>query len=489
MLSALIIFTAGILPAFEPWPGPAERPLLWETPVSWAPARPAASPMVKFEPAIAARITEARKIDRASGPAAAIKSLEKVSSPELLLLRAGLKRKAGQMSSAQADYELILKSDNRTAARALALSGLKNVLRQRIGDGEKQLYGRLVQGLKDEWLNEEALSLMPAILADPDVSAETKAFVRSQEPIMALRLGQYDRAAAIWSQPATRSETQWLAQTELRRGNFVQAAEIRRKLAIGSKGKARLHELSTAFSILAKGGLPDEAAALAAKYSELKKQADYNWRLGLAALSAKKFKGAEESFKAVIASASQKNRHPGARYFLARTVEADGRNTEAASLYKAAAESGLSNYYRIMALGRLNSAEESTMGLGAPLGRLLEAGPSGEDYDSLGFYLWVTEKGFSRDQMDRAAATLAETGRVLPPGKNSLNPEVVSLLKQLNYDKLFEFIRRNETAVRSAVPESRTLWLPLAATVAARGGDYRLAVSLMSRIPSDPPKV
>ena len=489
MLKTALMLVAGALtPAFQAAPGCQTRPLLWETPVSWAAPRQAASPGLDFDPQTAAKIAEARKISRDSGPAAAAAHLAQVKSPELLLLRAGLKRQAGQMAAAQADYELVLKSDNRTGPRALALSGLKNVLRERIAAGEKQLYGRLIQSLKEEWRNEEALALLPSILADPDVSAEIKTFVRSQEPIMALRLGRYEEAARLWASPKTRSDTQWLAQTELRRGNFLRAAELRQSLAAQAKGQSRHHELSTAFHILAKGGLLAESKALADKHPEIKNLPDYGWRFGLAALAGNDLKAAEESFKSVLAKASLKSRHQGARYFLARTLEAAGRGEEAKAFYQEAAKGNSADYYRLLSLGRLSPATERSRYLNPPLLILLQPGPSGLDHDSLGFHLWLSEKGLSREEMDKTAAALARKSKILSPDRGGLNPRIEALLLKLDYRGLFDLIRRNETAIRSAAPELKSLWLPLAASVAARGGDYRLAVSLMSRIPGDDSK-
>ena len=484
--AALIAAAAALCPAFQPGPTYIAQPLLWETPVSWeTPAND--RPGLDFSPRVAAKMEEVRRINQQAGPAKALEILAKDTELELLLLRAGLKARTNDLKGAQADYEKVIKSKNNTAPRALALAGYKNVLNKRIEAGEKELYGALVQCLKDEWLNEEALALLPVIAADAKVPAATKASVRKQEPIMALRLGRYDRAVELWSKPADRSETQWLAQAEYRRGNFKRAAEIRLELALKAPaGKNRTQELTAAFNILARGGLFKEAGELATKYPDLKKISDYDWRMGLAALAAGDLKSAETHFEAVLKEVKAKSRHPGARYFLGRTLALAGRAAEARSAYAAAAAGPL-NYYNILAKGRLQPAR---VNLAVPLERLLVTGPSGRDRDSLGYFLWVGEKGFTADGLDAAAASLAEVEAVLAVGKGqadkSLNAELNKLLAAKDWDGLFQLIRRNENSAKKPSPAAKDLWGPLAASLAARGGDYRLAFSLFARVPANP---
>lgn len=484
--AASLILAFGLLPAFQPAPTLTPRPLLWETPISWAAPAPPARDRLDLSPSQTAKVKETQKIRREQNATKAAEHLAKATEPELVLFRAGLRQEAGDLKSAQADYEKILQSKNRTAPRALALSGFKNVLRQRIANGEKDLYALLIQCLKDEWRNEEALALLPPILSDPDVPARVKTFVSQQEPIMALRLGRYERAAELWAKPATRSEFQWQAQTEQRRGNFARAAEIRLELALKGGGKSRAHELGTAWGILTRGGLFEEAAQLADRYPELKKTADYNWRMGLAALAAAKADRAEEFFEELLKNPKHPRRS-GARYFLARTLDQAGRNPEARDIYADLAD-GPFNYYQILARGLIEPPAERAKSLDAPMVALLEPGPSGLDRYSLGYHIWITEKGLSPAGMDEAAEALTRQGTVLTGGQKALNDELVQGLKQRQWPEIFDLLRRNDSALRAAGPAARPLWLPLAPTVAAWDGDYRLAVSLLSRLPSPDPQ-
>lgn len=488
-MSALTLITAacGLWPALAPDLTPSVRPLMWETPVSWSEQAPAAKPKLDFYPAIAQKVENARRLNEEVGPAKAAAVLAKNGELELVVLRAGLKLQAGDLVGAMRDYEIVLNSKNRTIPRALAASGFKSALRQRIAAGEKDLYGRFIQTLKQEWLNEEALDLLPVILADPKLPAGARAYIAEQEPIMALRLGRYGRAAELWAEPADQSQAQWLAQTEYRQGNFIKAADIRLDLAAKMKtGKAKSQEIAAAWGFLAKGGLYAEAAELAKNFPELQKNPDYHWHTGLAAFHAGHLKEAQTHFEAV-ANIKAGTRTQGAGYFLARTLEAAGQDALAKEWYARVAE-GPFGYYRILAEGKL--AADPREYLAWELDALLGPGPAGLDRDSLGYYLWVSEKGLSEAEMAAAADQLAALTAVLAGGKGvaALNIEIKELLTRHDWKGLSSLIRQNERVAGGAGPEARGLWLRLAASAMAADGDYRRAVSLFSRIPSADPK-
>ena len=487
-MSALTLIAAacGLCPAFAPEQMPPTRPLLWETPVSWNAPAPAVKPGLDFYPPITEKITAARKINDESGPDKAAASLAKNNEPELVLMRAAFKKKAGDLAGAMRDYEIVLDSKNRTIPRALAVQGFKNILRQRIEAGEKNLYSRLIQTLKHEWRNEEALAILPSIMAEPSLPAAARTYISQQEPIMALRLGEYDRAARLWAAPSGPQETQWLAQTEARRGNFIRASEIRLDLASRMKGKARNQEITTAWEVLAKGGLYTEADSLAQKYQELQKAPDYKWRMGLAALYAGKYDEAKASF-AAITQGKPGPRTQGASYFLARTLETAGQHDAARELYSLVAE-GPFGYYRILAEGRL--AADPKEYLAWEMDALLNSGPAGQDRDSLGFYLWISEKGFTETEMTIAADKLAAAATILAGGKNAaaLNVQLKELLHKKDWRNLNRLIKHNEQATGKSSPEAAELWPRLAASIAASEGNYRKAVSLFSRIPNADPK-
>ena len=481
---ALLLAAGTLTPAFEAPLSSRPAPLLWETPVSWtAPEAPARGP--DLGPEIADKVRKAREVYKTSGAAKAAEFLAKEKDLELVLLRAGLKHKAGELAGAMKDYEIILDSKDRTASRALAISGFKAVLHQRIEAGEKELYARLIRILKEEWRNEEALSILPLILKVPGLTAATKNYLKSQEPIMALRLGRYEEAAKIWAKPADRSQTEWLARTEQRRGNFKRAAELRLSLAEKAAKKAKDKQLEAAWDFLVRGGLWAEAKKLAEKHADLKKAPDYAWRMGLAAFYAKDYKAALEFFETLAGDPKAKRRQ-GAGYFLARVLEASGQPGQAKKAYHQAA-GGPFGYYQILARGRLNPLQGEF--LGGTFTKLLNPGPSGRDCESLGYFLWLSEKGLTLTEMERAATRLASLKAVLAGKKREdLNKELQGYLSRHDWRGLSLFVKRNPDAARAPLPEAKDLWLKLAASASARTGDYRQAVSFFSRIPSPDPK-
>ncbi len=410
------------LAAFTPSYGALNQPLLWETPVSWeAPAQ--APPKITFSPEVTKKLKAVKEIEKKSGPAAAALALKNAKEPELILTRAGLKREAGQLKGATADYRLVLESKNMTAPKALAIAGYKNILRLRITNGEKEPYQALIESLKSEWLNEEALDLIPEILRDPEVPLAVKDFVRKEEPIMALRLGRYDRAAELWAPRKDKSSRQWLAQTENRRGNFVQASRLRLELAQkATTERSRNIELAASWGFLVRGGLYDEAQKLAKKYTSLQKRKDYQWFMGLSALYQNKLKEAQKHFNEVLKQKKARDHHLGARYFLARTYALEGLAAEAQSHYQILASQKKASYYKILAQGQLYGSSPNDTAW--QMARLLETGPSGRDIDSPGLAKWLGLKGLKPDSNDPAAQA----------ARKGLYREAVRSLGKIKYD-------------------------------------------------------
>ena len=477
MNQLLLSLAAGLWPVFALAPGPEPAPVLWETPVSLA-APSTAPDLLRLEPAIQAALEAASQTRQTAGPAAALAGLEKAGEPALVLLRAALRRATGDGAGAQADYEKVLSSPDRSTLRALALSGLKTVLRLRLAAGEKACYKPLLSTLKNEWLNEEALELVAAIYADPEAPAEARDYARSQEPILALRLGHYGRAANLWAASGAAREMRWLAEAELRRGRFARAAELRLGETPGRPGGPSLPpDPQVAFAILTRGGLYQKALALAEKHPALTKGPDYGWRLGLAALAAKDWAAAQSLFEPLTENG---RRQAGAWYFLGRSLAGAGRTDEARAAYARAAQ-GPAGYYRILAEGRLG---ENLPAPDALWGPLLAPGPAGYDRDSLGFHLWITEKGFSGPGLDLAAADLLEAGPILAggPAAAELNETLAWHLSRRDWAGLLRFRQSRPEAFKNLTPAARNIWPALAASAAARAGDYRLALRFFGAI-------
>ncbi|UQZ88116.1 hypothetical protein C4J81_02370 [Deltaproteobacteria bacterium Smac51] len=489
-LTAAALVSGGLLsPDFSPRTSGtmSSAPLMWETPVTFI--SPVYNTSLHMTPEIKAQVEAIQKTTAEKGPGPAAAQLEKSTEPVLILLRAGLKQRAGNLNGALADYEKILKSDNRTAPRAMALFGYKTVLRKKVADGEVSAYGPLIQCLKDEWRNQEALNIIPAALAEKKLPKDTRAFIQAQEPIMAMRMGYYDRAAELLGRPQDNSGLRWLAQTELRRGNFKRAADIRVGLAEKlPAGKQKSRDIDTAFSILAKAGLYDEAKALTRKFTRVSQTSDYQWLMGLGAALAGKRKEAREHFQIILNNAGNKANHPGANYLMGRMWELDGRNKEARQFFQKAA-SGPFGYYKILSQGRLEQTPGQSY-LSRPLAGLLEAGPSGRDQHSLGFLMWITEKGMSADEMEAAAASLASGGKVFSSegskkAAENLNLAAAAALNERQWDGVSAVALKNDTLKLGLTAAAREVWPKLAASAAAQSGDYRTAVRSLSRIKGD----
>ncbi|MGL4208706.1 MAG: lytic transglycosylase domain-containing protein, partial [Candidatus Adiutrix sp.] len=180
-----------------------------------------------------------------------------------------------------------------------------------------------------------------------------------------------------------------------------------------------------------------------------------------------------------------KKRHQGALYFLARAFELDGQMEKSQKTYQQAAQEPFS-YYQIAALSRLSEKPAKTL---APLmAQLLESGPSSLDKHSLGYLMWVQEKGLSSAEMEKAAQRLAHSGGIFQPRNNlaDINEQLVSALNDFNWAQTFNIFKKYEKDIKSGPlsTQGQKDWLPLIATIAAENGDYRQAIRLFSQIKS-----
>ena len=476
MNTLLASLAAGLWPVFALAPGPQPAPVLWETPVSQS-APSSTANILRLPPDVQAILEAASQTRLTAGPAAALADLEKAEEPALVLFRAGLRRATGDWAEAQNDYEKVLSSPDRSTLRALSLAGLKTILRQRLAAGEKASYQPLLRILKEEWLNEDALELVAAIYADPETPAEIFDYARSEEPLLALRLGRYEQSVNLWAASSEVRDVRWLAEAELRRGNFDRAAQLRLGVASGRPDGPRMAtDPQVAFNILTKGGLYQKALELAEKYPVLKRGPDYGWRLGLAALSAKDWASAATFFEPLTKSGK---RQAGAWYFFGRALAGAGQTAEARAAYVQAAQ-GPAGYYRILAEGRLEKTLPAPDALWLPL---LATGPAGTDHGSLGHHLWITEKGFSGPGLDQAADLLTG-GPVLAGGQATadFNEALAEHLTRRDWPGLTRLRQDRPEAFKDLTPAARDLWPSLAASAAARSGDYRQALRLLGAI-------
>lgn len=358
------------------------RPLLWETPPAETrvlkPASPGFAPFEFEQRKVEQKLLKTLEIVETQELSSALEYLKKAKEPELILVRGQLHLSAGDLRAARRDFETILASDNMTNLRAVALEGYKESLRAKIKNGRKDVYEPLIGILKTEWRNEEALEILDELKKLP-LAPEAKKALAKEEPILALRLGQYEKAAELWKNPGGPSEVRWLSTTLLRAGNFKKAAALRKALAESlPAGAARNKEFEAAFAILAKGGLYADAKKLKEETQELKAQ-NHDWLLGLSAMMAGKYADSENYFNLILKNSALKTRHAAAGYFRARSLELLKRGREAAAQYKSVA-SGPFSYYMILAQGRLTPRHEA---LATPMAELLLTGPESSDQSSL----------------------------------------------------------------------------------------------------------
>ncbi|MDR2612946.1 MAG: transglycosylase SLT domain-containing protein [Deltaproteobacteria bacterium] len=290
-------------------------------------------------------------------------------------------------------YDRILGSDNRGVHWARALSGYKFLLNDLRAEGDHVALFRLVKCLAFEWRNRDARELVREALADPGLPDTLREELSQLSAVLAMRHGDFAAAEDYFAHRAEdRTSLRWLSTLRARQGDFRGAAAARRAAAETLKGRPRLREEQRVLELLTKGGLADEAQAMLDGNPELRSSVPaWAYFLGLARLVANDPEKALELFEGE--SREKGERGQRALYFKGRALEALLRHPEAAEAYEAAA-AGIYGYYGLMAKGRLarlHGARPGPYAAAERMARLLQS-PTGEDRDSMGFFLWITER-------------------------------------------------------------------------------------------------
>jgi soluble lytic murein transglycosylase len=289
-------------------------------------------------------------------------------------------------------YDEILNSDERELHWTRALGGYRHLLRDLSAKGDGRAVLRLVKCLAFEWKNQEALALAETALADLSLPEDLRKEIALQEAILSVRVGDFAKARELFATRTDRAALRWLSTIALREGDPLKAAEYREAAAMTLKGRQRLSELSKVFDILAKGGKTEEAERLLAARPELKDRVpDWSYYLGISRMAAGEPEKALDYFESEREKGGERGQR--AAYFKGRAFEDLLMYREASECYAQAAK-GPPGYYAMLASGRfrsLNRVERGEPPTAFLLARLLTS-PTGRDEDSLGFYLWVTDR-------------------------------------------------------------------------------------------------
>jgi soluble lytic murein transglycosylase-like protein len=289
-------------------------------------------------------------------------------------------------------YDKILNAKERSAHWARALVGYRSLLKGLAERGDFPARLRLVKCLVFEWRNREARDLLAETLLDEALPAATRSELESLAAALAIRVGDFAAAEAYFEGKSDRASLRWLSTLHARQGNFALAASFRERAAESLKGPNRLREYARVLDLLAKGGHFAEAEALLAKIPELKdKVPSWPYYLGVSAMVAGDWAKALDYFEPETRYPRERGQR--ALYFKGRALELLNRQPEAAEAY-ALTLKGPFNYYQLLSQGRylyLHAEKSQDLPL-APLFVALLATPTGEDSDSVGYFLWLREK-------------------------------------------------------------------------------------------------
>ncbi|MDR1296588.1 MAG: lytic transglycosylase domain-containing protein [Deltaproteobacteria bacterium] len=400
--------------------------------------------------------------------------------PGISVLEAGLVSVSDPGLALDLYYKIInQKVRDRHWARAAA--GYRLVLARLSDGGDYGARARLIRGLGLEWRNNEAREILERTLEEPGLPGDVRDELLAFRAVLALRVGDFQSAGDFWRGRKDLSSLRWFSTLRLREAKFSEAAEARLQAALLLRGQNRLRELDRTLDIMVKGGLGRQAEDLLKEYPDLKKRVpDWGYRLGLAWLI-----GGDPA-KAAGYFGEEENRKGGRRkaslYYRGRALETAGDKAGALKAYRQAAAGAL-DYYRLLAEGRLAKLGglKLRVPLAEPMARLLD-GPW-EDRATLGYHLWLTE---------RLPWPWPELEAVPRPGRDlagDMGKALASMEHFLGLGNLPAAYEEMAAAGEGVIPEKTSQDDPSARRyvyLAALSGDYRLAVSLMSRLA--PPK-
>jgi soluble lytic murein transglycosylase len=374
-------------------------------------------------------------------------------------------------------YYKIINQKVRDRHWSRALAGYCLILRKLSDGGDYGARAKLIRALGLQWRNAEARAILDATLAEPGLPSEIRDELSAFGAVLSLRMGDFAAAGQFWENRADITSLRWLSTLRLREGKFTEAAEARVRVAASLRGGQRLRELGRALDIMVKGGLSDLAEDLLAKHPELRSAVpDWNYRMGLVSLIDGK---PEKALAYLKTEAQRKGAQPKAvLYWQARATEALDRPAEALELYRRCA-AGPMGYFRLLAEGRLATLEKlpARIPLAEPMAALLT--DRLEDRDSMGFFLWLTERIPYPWPDPAGVKALAQSG------SGDVERARFAVRHYLSEGALREAFDELRAVGEAIVPRKTQEGDAIGASyvlLAAYGGDYHLAVAIMNRM-------
>ncbi|MDR2443479.1 MAG: lytic transglycosylase domain-containing protein [Deltaproteobacteria bacterium] len=406
--------------------------------------------------------------------------------PGLASLEAGLVAGRDPLEALDIYYRII-NGPARDRHWVRALNGYRVILGRLSEKGDFGAKAKLIRALGLEWRNNEARALLSQVLAQENLPKELQNELKAFGAVLALRVGDFEAAYAFWQKRTDTTSLRWLSTLNLRQGKFEAAYSARTKVASKLKGNAQLRELERCFDILVKGGLIDEAEDLLKSRKDLAKRlADNAYSLGLASLLAGDPQKAINYFKKETVRSGGKI--AASLYYQARAHEMLGQKKEAINFYRRVAASHL-GYYRLLAEGRLATllGQYKKIALSVPLAALLK-GPAGDmwgDGDSLGYYMWLSDR-LSLPWPD--IYQIATPKPIDPSIEGSREESKAAIDYYLDSGDYLAALDELLAATETILP-LKTLPSDLAAKryilLAATSGEYSLAVKLLNRLKTD----
>lgn len=282
----------------------------------------------------------------------------KLEGPAMLVM-ARIYEGQNQLLKARDQYLLAMKNSNVREVRAEAAYKYKTLLYPVIdGPGHESEKQVLVRLLRTEWRLEEAIALIEKL----EASGGSPGFLQNLAEEKALDQffsGRIQDALPYYQANKNQAGQAWMYARCLKRlGHWEDAAAAFQSAGRKSRTSKCKYEAGLCYLKLGDLGKAQKAWGSVA-YKKSGYRDDVLWQLGHFHFQRKEWASAENRFQSLIKERRKSGYARAARYWLARSMEAQGKATKAKEIYRDLAGSEEDYYYRMLAEQRLGFAVRS----------------------------------------------------------------------------------------------------------------------------------
>jgi soluble lytic murein transglycosylase len=449
-----------------------------------------------------AQIARAEALYHDGKPEAALKECQRIRGNDpgghVSLAMARMYEGMGRAETARSYYQQAMENSRVREVRAEASIKYRELLDPMMDQpGNEALKLDMVRFLRREWRLDESLKLIDR-LERAGGNDEFLSRLGTEKALLLYFSGQNEEALSCYQGAQSASGLRMLARCQRRLGRWEQAADMYLKAATayGASGNGDQARFDAGVMFLRAGKMDkaQEAWASMRKHAQTGKfKDDMQWRLAFHYLLKDDYQKAADGFRELLKESPDSKLTTAATYWLARSLEQAGKQSEARPLYVKLARSKQDLYYRMRSEHRLGWVKKQDHWPDLPVFYHLLTQPStGQDFsviplsyhgtESIGKKVWAnSDPGLNLGDLwteRKRAAGLSEI-----PGANSLiNRSIMRVrdlaaagtmdLAHIEAEETRDLIKKTGLPNSSAASDLHTRLLALSSSYMADSGDY-----------------